>query len=301
MALVTRENLGAWLLRCNPVSKWDLAQFVNDGHERIHAWSVKDDYRANIIEPGDVALLWTTGTHPIYRRGIWGWGHVTDYTQTTLSDDEGDAYWFDQLDRESVKYQASVDILIGNPLLDDDLRASGIDDLEVQRQKQGSNPSWVSKAQLARIEHLRGAVPPFTEGGQTITVRRGGAGFGTPKQNKLIEAAAMNLVKNLYRSRQWDCKDVSDENLGWDITFTRDDQIAHVEVKGVGGARPVALLTANELHAAEVDDDWILVVVTNALQKPSVHHFTAAQVLESAKPYVFKSDLSTFPPITFYP
>lgn len=299
MALVTRENLGAWLLRCNPVSKWDLARFVNDGHERIHAWSVADDYRAHMMEPGDVALLWTTGTHPIYRRGIWGWGHVTDYAQMTLSDDDGAAYWFDQVDRESVKYQASVDILIGNPLLDDDLRASGIDDLEVQRQKQGTNPSWVSKAQLARIEQLHGAVPPFRDRGQPITVGKGGAGFGTPKQNKLTETAAMKVVKDLYWSHQWKCDDVSDQNLGWDITFTRDDQIAHVEVKGVGSTHPVVLLTANELRAAEVDDHWSLAVVTSALQKPSVHQFTATQVLESVRPYVFRSDLSPFPPFAF--
>lgn len=44
--------------------------------------------------------------------------------------------------------------LFASALTDADLRAAGVDDLEVQRMPAGSNPSWVSKQQWDRIETL---------------------------------------------------------------------------------------------------------------------------------------------------
>jgi hypothetical protein len=50
-----------------------------------------------------------------------------------------------------------VDIpVFASALTDADLRAAGVDDLEVQRMPAGSNPSWVSRQQWDRIEPLIG-------------------------------------------------------------------------------------------------------------------------------------------------
>jgi hypothetical protein len=37
---ITAQNLGAWLLGCNPAGVWDLAGFVADGGDWIDDWSV---------------------------------------------------------------------------------------------------------------------------------------------------------------------------------------------------------------------------------------------------------------------
>jgi hypothetical protein len=45
---------------------------------------------------------------------------------------------------------------VASTLTDADLRAAGVDDLEVQRMPAGSNPSWVSRRQWDLIEPLLG-------------------------------------------------------------------------------------------------------------------------------------------------
>jgi len=217
------------------------------------------------MEPGDPVFLWTTGTHPIYKRGILGFGYVTDYAQSSFPDNEGDDYWFEAADRDSVIYRVPVDIplRLSNPLTNEELHAVGIRDLEVQRQMQGANPSWVSKKQLAKIEQLYGPFPPFTESRQPVHVSMHGAGFGPPMQNKLVETAAMEEVKHIWGAQGWDHQDVSGDKMGWDITFTRGDETARVEVKGSGSDHPIVLLTTNEVRAAESIPDWLLVVVTD--------------------------------------
>lgn len=71
-------------------------------------------------------------------RGVWGLGSVTGAVDETV-----------------VEPSVPVDIpLFASALTDADLRAAGVDDLEVQRMPAGSNPSWVSKQQWDRIETL---------------------------------------------------------------------------------------------------------------------------------------------------
>ena len=96
----------------------------------------------------------------------------------------------------------------------------------------------------------------------------------------------------LYRG--WQYEDVSKDKVGWDISFTHREtpELAKVEVQGVSGSRPIVLLTANELKAARDHPEWILAVVTRALSDPTVVEYSVAQALDSAKPCVFKADLS---------
>jgi hypothetical protein len=136
MVAVTRDRLGAWLLRCNPA----LTDLENRFSSGIHTWCVADNYRSRLMVPGDLVLLWLSGRHPHYVRGIWGSGVVTAAVESA-----GEAGL-----RIGLKL-----VLRDEPMTTDaELRAAGIDDLEVQRMPQGSNPSWVSREQCARLEPL---------------------------------------------------------------------------------------------------------------------------------------------------
>lgn len=295
---VTRDNLGAWLLRCNP-GTWDIASFVDAGGKDITDWSVTSGYRSELMEPGDRVLFWVMGTDKIYRRGIWGFGYVSGFAEDTVEDEDG--YWLNEDARYAAKYGIAVDIpLYTDAVTHEQLLASGIDDLEVQRQRQGKNPSWVSKDQLALLEPLLHALPDYKEPGKPITISPRGAGFGTPAQNAIVERAAMDAVIAHYAG--WSCRDVSMDKVGWDIEFTHQSgEVAKVEVKGLSGSRPTVLLTVNELNAAKTDPEWILALVTRALddEQRTINEYDGPTAITAAQPYVFRADLAAAQLIVF--
>jgi hypothetical protein len=131
---VTREALGGWLLRRRPGSP-SLPALVSAGG--LEAFCVRDNYRSELMRIGDLALLWISGRDERYERGIWASGR--------LEEEPG-------VDKT---VPVRLTRLAGGPLTDRELRGHGIDDLEVQRQPFGSNPSWVSADQLRRIVELQ--------------------------------------------------------------------------------------------------------------------------------------------------
>jgi hypothetical protein len=92
-----------------------------------------------------------SGDGRLVSRGIWGLGWVTGAVR-------------DVVDREGTgppTKEVPLDLpLLRRGVLEEEIRSAGVDDLEVLRQPQGSNPSWVSKDQLSAIAHLCGAWPP---------------------------------------------------------------------------------------------------------------------------------------------
>lgn len=292
--LVTQGNLGAWLLRCNP-DVWDLRGFIEDGGTNITEWDVARNYRSAMMAEGQRVVLWVTGNKQGLGRGIWGMGHVTnaahDPIPAGLAEEEA-GYWLEGeasgIDHDSV----ATDIpLLSEPLLETDLRAAGITDLEVQRQPQGQNPSWVSKSQLASLEALLPPWPVAADDRRQMTVSSREAGFGDAAQNKIVEMAAMQAVSAMYKQDGWRVEDVSDRNYGWDLACSRGTESYKLEVKGVSGDRPSVLLTANELRAAREESDWWLAVVTRAVSSPSVIEYSADEAIALAQPYVFRLEL----------
>jgi hypothetical protein len=294
---ITAQNLGAWLLRCNPEGVWDLPGFVADGGEWIDDWSVVKNYRSEMMKPGDRVVLWVSGNGRRMARGIWGVGYITSYFQDEIpqaSDADEVGYWLDEEARLAVTNSIDVDIpLFDTPVTDAELKMAGIGDLEVQRQPQGSNPSWISIEQLTRLLPLLPDWPDAVDTDEEqVTVSGRGAGFGAPATNKVVEAAAMAAVREFYQSGDWQVQDVSRDKLGWDLTCTSPDgEIARVEVKGVRGDRPTVLLTANEIRSATNDEGWVLAVVTRALSDPRVTEFDANLAIEAATAYVFRAEL----------
>ncbi|MCO1594869.1 EVE domain-containing protein [Micromonospora sp. RHAY321] len=286
--LVTVENLGAWMLKCNP-EVWDLAAFVADGGETIDRWSVVPSYRTALMAEGQQVLFWVTGQGRAYPEpGLWGWGRVLGPAGYVDTSDEDQGYWSDDNQRRQSKHFVPVDIqLFEEPIHRATLKGSRrLAALEVFRQPQMGNPLAVTKAELAVLGKL---LPPQPE---KITVTASGAGFGNPTTNALVEAAGMKTVAQHYKRAGWRVQDVSKQNKGWDLTCTSSDEEVHrVEVKGVSGLAPNVLLTRNEERSAREDPGWRLAVVTKALVEPTLHFFDADTTLAAAAPFVFEVDL----------
>ncbi|SCG34818.1 protein NO VEIN domain-containing protein [Micromonospora humi] len=286
--LVTVENLGAWMLKCNP-EVWDLAAFRADGGETIDQWSVVANYRSALMAEGQQVLFWVTGPARAYPEpGLWGRGTIlgrAGYSDTT-DDDPG--YWRDERLRRQSKHFVPLDLrLFDEPIPRASLKGKArLADLEVFRQPQMGNPLAVTKAELALLERLLPAQP------QKITVTAAGAGFGNPVTNAEVEAAGMKAVTRHYKRDGWRVQDVSKQNLGWDLACTAPDGEVHrVEVKAVSGLVPKILLTRNEERAARENPGWRLAVVTKALVDPTLHFFDADTTVRAAEPFLFEVDL----------
>lgn len=294
---ITDDNLGAWVFKCNP-DVYNLPAEIADGETFVDGWSVSDNYRSAMISGGQKAILWMSGAQDGKApRGIWGIGWTTNtrYAVNGL----GGSYWQDEDHAARVQFMAPTAI----HCLDerDRLRADDISmvpelaDLEVFRVPQGSNPSWISKSQLAALEGLLPEWPaPNAVPTTTVTVGPHGAAYGSAERNARVEQAAMEAVMRYYESK-WDAAvdDVSSRNLGWDLTVTTPaGDEWHVEVKGVSGSLPIVLLTPNECRTAQGDDAWELAVVTQALgDHPVVTVYDADQVLRNAEPQTVRADL----------
>lgn len=164
MTAITAANLGAWLVRCNP-AKWDLAGYLAAGGTVVDSVSVVDNYRSALMDPGDRVVLWVSGNGRLLARGIWGLGHVTAKMRDEPAAPTPDAssHWLDERTRRSVRHAVFVDIpLLDSPVTDAELKSTAIDDLEVQRVPMGSNPSWISRAQLSRLAPLLPPWPRFS-------------------------------------------------------------------------------------------------------------------------------------------
>jgi len=138
--LITEDTLGAWLIKCDPEAHPDLPRRVDQpGRGVVTRWCVARNYRSRMMKPGDRAILWISGNGRRMTRGIWGVGWVTGHVQDGPAND---------ISLHIPLFEA------GAELTSAELVDAGITDLEVQVQAQMSNPSWVTKEQLIRIQKL---------------------------------------------------------------------------------------------------------------------------------------------------
>lgn len=98
---VTRETLGAWLLKANP-GVWDVRRFLADGHRSITSWSVQHGYRSALVRPGDKVVFWLSGPGKGgLVRGVWGLGHVV--AQAEAWQDAEPGWWLDDAARQALR------------------------------------------------------------------------------------------------------------------------------------------------------------------------------------------------------
>jgi hypothetical protein len=147
---VTGAELGAWLLKGN-ADQADLAgRFAAD--PRVTQWCVQPSYRTRLMGAGQPVVFWASGSR---RRdlayGIWGCGHLTGPARQ---------------DPQDGRWKAGLDLTIAPPtawVSRQTIRAdAALADLEVLRQPQAANPSFVTAEQFTVIRwYLSGdAVTP---------------------------------------------------------------------------------------------------------------------------------------------
>ena len=284
---MTRENLGAWLLKCNPAI-WDIESFVST-REVPHAWAVQPSYRTDLIEAGQRVFLWVTGRdNASVRPGLWAAGTVTGpiYEESV---DIDDPFWLDDDQRDRSTHFMPFEIrMLPEPIarrsLQSDPRLAG---MEIFRQPRMSNPLWISHDELAALEeHV--TLPAIS-----VTVGEFGAGFGNAQSRRAVELAAIDAARSHYEDAGWQVDDVSRENRGWDLTCTAPDgEERHVEVKGVSGTIPSVLLTRNEGRVAGERRTWRLAVVTRALSSPRIHIADGPTAMSASETFTYTVNLA---------
>ena len=91
-----------------------------------------------------------------------------------------------------------------------------------------------------------------------------------PARNALIEKAAINHVIEKFEKDGFNYRSVENDNVGWDLEFTKGNEKLCVEVKGRAGSRLSVELTPNEYEAMEDQKTaaYRLAIVTCALDQP---------------------------------
>ncbi|BAL87585.1 hypothetical protein AMIS_23650 [Actinoplanes missouriensis 431] len=137
---VAVEDLGAWLLKGNADHVDLRGRFSVEPH--VERWCVQPSYRLGLMRAGQPVLFWGSGSR---RRdiayGIWGAGRLTGPAR-----------------RDGDGWEVPLDLTIAPPdawIPRSVIRSHGVlADLEVLRQPQGSNPSFVTAREYAVITSL---------------------------------------------------------------------------------------------------------------------------------------------------
>jgi hypothetical protein len=137
--LVSLHNLGAWLLKGN-ADRADLeSRFAAE--PRVRTWCVQPSYRTRLMRAGQPVLFWASGSRRRGGYGLWGLGRLTGPAEH----DPVDGRW-----------RVPLDLMIEEPasrVRREELRVDGrLADLEVFRQPQAANPSFVTVEQFRAIE-----------------------------------------------------------------------------------------------------------------------------------------------------
>ena len=136
------DDLGAWLLKGN-ADRADLAaRFARD--PRVGSWCVQPSYRTRLMAAGQPVVFWASGSRARIPYGVWGLGRLTGAAE--FHPDDG-------------RWRVPLDMCVFEPahrVGRAELRADGrLADLEVFRQPQAANPSYLTVAQFAALqEHL---------------------------------------------------------------------------------------------------------------------------------------------------
>lgn len=119
-----------------------------------------------------------------------------------------------------------------------------------------------------------------TELEPTEQLIKSGGGFGNPETNRKVERAAVSHVRRQYESDGWQVVSVESEKRGYDLLCSKGAKSEHVEVKGVQGAIPSFIVTANEVKQARNDTASVVYVVTSALSDaPKLHRFNGREFI----------------------
>jgi hypothetical protein len=142
---VTKQTLGAWVIKCNP-RLTALEPMIAAGRAKT-SWCIADNYRSRLIGTGQRVVFWVSA-HP--RRGIWGAGRIT-----------GAPYV------EDGRLHVPTEIgLFDDPVTAKELATvAPLRTMEVFRSPQQANPSWISRTELEVLDRLLPTLPVVHVGG----------------------------------------------------------------------------------------------------------------------------------------
>ena len=299
---ITQENLGAWVLKCNPKT-WDIETAIADGDYVIGDWSVQDNYRSRMMAAGDPVVLWVTGDGSRVTPGFWAFGEVdgpVDFELTLDSDtaepgaepDEDGPGWLDESAMLRARYFAPVWLpLLEAPIARATVAANAVlSGCELMRQPQMGNPSWLTRDEYAELLEVAGAVAAWERDPSDASVRKQDVAVSAadPLTKSMVEAAAVTEVTDTLERDGWVVEDVQSANVGWDLTATQGSRTRRVEVKGRGVSAIDVLLTANEYRAATEQHEWTLAIVTSALTDPKVTWVSAEEVVRTSSAFQYR-------------
>jgi hypothetical protein len=143
MRRVDADNLGAWLIKGNADHADLTGRFARE--PRVTRWCVQPSYRLELMRTGQPVLFWASGSR---RRdipyGIWGLGRLAGPPDR----DAAEGGWSVPLDLVISSEAGRV----RRELLRADTELAA---LEVFRQPQAANPSFVTRREFAAIaRHL---------------------------------------------------------------------------------------------------------------------------------------------------
>lgn len=107
-----------------------------------------------------------------------------------------------------------------------------------------------------------------------------GGGFGNSEVNRQVEQAAVQAVTQDYQRRGWKVESVESQKCGYDLFCTKGTYQEHVEVKGVQSDGVAFIITSREVKQSQLDENFVIYVVTTALENPILHRFTAKEFAE---------------------
>jgi hypothetical protein len=155
---VSLEDLGAWLLKGNADHADLVTRFARE--PRVDRWCVHPSYRLGLMRAGQPVLFWASGSRQrTVPYGIWGCGRLAGPARYDPAGGWSVPLDLVVADRRDWLPRAA---LLGDP------RLAG---LEVLRQPQAANPSFVTRAQLAALaghpvlRRLSPATTPVTGAG----------------------------------------------------------------------------------------------------------------------------------------
>ncbi|MEV4822109.1 hypothetical protein [Micromonospora sp. NPDC049274] len=135
---VRLDDLGAWLIKGNADTVDLTARFARE--PLVTSWCVRPGYRARLMRAGQQVVFWASGSRARLPYGVWGIGRVTGVAEPGPPGQP----WSVPLELPILPERDRVP----RPALRADDRLAA---LEVFRQPQAANPSYLTVAQFAAL------------------------------------------------------------------------------------------------------------------------------------------------------
>ncbi|MGU3291391.1 hypothetical protein [Williamsia sp. M5A3_1d] len=144
---VTAETLGAWVFTVNG-ARWDSVVEIASERGVLATRCVAANYRKDVMAAGQRALLWVSGPAGGRRpRGIGGLGWITGPSEIDPDADSDEPSWLAHTD---IHLLPDAERIRATDLGE----IPGLAGMEILRLPQASNPSWVTRDEMAIIEPM---------------------------------------------------------------------------------------------------------------------------------------------------